>query len=164
MSSLPVPSGTSLASTTIKYGSESGASDISHDFPFACDSPLGDTAIDLQEVLILCLGRLFASAPWHVALYLFLHHMALPFTYISLSLTSVQCGNQVGFLGTTMFGSLCVLVPTLPPTLLCLNTCLLHLNAALFYLPFFGVAKGFNQILNVHKIVCFRSTKHQPSS
>ena len=158
MSSLPVPSGTSLASTTIKYGSESGASDISHDFPFACDSPLGDTAIDLQEVLIVCLGSLFASTPCHVTLYLFLHHMALPFTYISLSLTSVQCGSQVGFLGIAMFDRFCVLVPTLLTTLLCLNTCLLHLNAALFYLPFFGIAKGFNQILNVHKRMCFRST------
>ena len=148
MSSLPVPSGTSLASTTIKYGSESGASDISHDFPFACDSPLGDTAIDLQEVLILRLGRLFDSAPCHVASYLLLHHMALPFTYISLSLTSVQYENQVGFLDTTMIDGLCVLVPTLPPTLVCLNTCLLYLIAALFYLAFFGVnwlrvAKGF---------------------
>lgn len=39
----------SLASVSLHWGSESSVSDISLDMPFA-RSPLGDTAIDLQEV------------------------------------------------------------------------------------------------------------------
>ncbi|XP_067945497.1 pericentriolar material 1 protein-like [Watersipora subatra] len=49
-SALPTLSETSLVSMSLRCGSETSVSDVSLDMPFA-RSPLGDTAIDLQEAM-----------------------------------------------------------------------------------------------------------------